>query len=143
MSTNDNGAYITISRLKQNVKENGGEHARINRQRSSQEDHEKGIGRARKRRRNTTEQCREVYIARARERRRNTTEQCREVDLARARDRRQNKQKNGFVDLLKILVQFSFHHFCWKFLPNCDKRLFFVENFVAFSKKISQVASVR
>ena len=44
MSTNDNGAYITISRLKQNVKENGGEHARINRQRSSQEDHEKGKG---------------------------------------------------------------------------------------------------
>ena len=64
MSPNDSGVYITISRLKQNVKENGGEHARINRQRSSQEDHEKG--RPRKRRRNTTEQCREVYIARAR-----------------------------------------------------------------------------
>ena len=98
------------------MKENGGEHARINRQRSSQEDNEKGNGRARKRRRNTTEQCREV-------------------DIGRARDRRQNKQKNGFVDLLKILVQFRFHHFCWKFLSNCDKQLFFVENFVAFSKK--------
>ena len=67
MSTNDNGVYITISRLKQNVKENGREHARINRQRSSQKEHEKGKGRARERRRNTTEQFREVDLARARD----------------------------------------------------------------------------
>ena len=52
-----------------------------------------------------------------------------------------------FIDLLKRLVQFSLHNFCWKFLlgrftspgrselPNCRKRRFVVETFVMLSIK--------
>ena len=99
--------------------------------------------RARERRWNNTEQCREPKLTRAIERRRKyqtnwlrrlprseAVQPCKKIQKSHQQEKSnvpdsfeklQNSKRRGksgwFVDLSKIILQFSLHNFCCKFLP--------------------------